>query len=384
MTTTPATSPAVRAADCDLIATLRVGKAGPRIGQEPVTDNDLTAPLGELWMDHFLRKGHLDVDLDDLSVRVVPVFDDISADLCKGIRLQTTDPAGQVVSSDFTIYAFDHVADRGTARLAAAKKIEIKDAGNIYYNITARRRTARPAAKPAVALTVKRQRRALSVLKVPIAPLRAEGEPIGPVDDKKAYPVFYTAGALARAERLSRKGAKQDPPIESGALLIGPLCSCPETGELFSVVCDAIEVRDAEQTTFSLGYTPETWQRIDAVMHARQSTPANRGDRILGQCHGHPFLPPHEGTSCETCPDRDKCKLTSVFVSTLDLTWSRATFANQPWQLCHIFGLSARGSRVHGLFGQADGRLLHRGFYYLPETDGEKLRDLQQPEQQTP
>jgi hypothetical protein len=58
-----------------------------------------------------------------------------------------------------------------------------------------------------------------------------------------------------------------------------------------------------------------------------------------------------------------------VFLSQDDRRWTRAVFARQPWQLCHIFGLAARGDRVHGLFGLHGGRLRERGFFVLPEFD---------------
>ena len=50
-----------------------------------------------------------------------------------------------------------------------------------------------------------------------------------------------------------------------------------------------------------------------------------------------------------------------------DETWHASVFARQPWALCHIFGLTARGEPVHRLFGLKDGRLQARGFYLLPD-----------------
>ena len=61
--------------------------------------------------------------------------------------------------------------------------------------------------------------------------------------------------------------------------------------------------------------------------------------------------------------------MTSVFVSLDDRTWSKAVFSKQPWHICHIFGLNARGEPVHALFSLKENRLLQRGFYLLPDFD---------------
>ena len=45
----------------------------------------------------------------------------------------------------------------------------------------------------------------------------------------------------------------------------------------------------------------------------------------------------------------------------------RAVFNRQPWALCQIFGLSARGDRVNHLYSIKDGRWQPRGYFVLPE-----------------
>ena len=76
-------------------------------------------------------------------------------------------------------------------------------------------------------------------------PLQYITAPIKPLLDKAicagtpsplAYPVFYTREALAAAERHARRGAALEKKVETGAFLVGALCSCPETGEFYSVV----------------------------------------------------------------------------------------------------------------------------------------------------
>jgi hypothetical protein len=95
--------------------------------------------------------------------------------------------------------------------------------------------------------------------------------------------------------------------------------------------------------------------------------PATRTHRIVGQCHGHNFLPADGAPPCEVCSRVEVCGRTSVFVSGEDVEWSRAVFRRQPWSVSHIFGSNARREQVQGLFGLRDGRLLERGFDLIPE-----------------
>ena len=105
------------------------------------------------------------------------------------------------------------------------------------------------------------------------------------------------------------------------------------------VVTDAYEVMAAEQKVYSIELSHESWRRILATIKAREARcPALR---LLGQAHGHNFLPAG-GQTCEACPTRPVCDLTNVFASADDENWTRAHFAGQPWSVCAIFGLSAR------------------------------------------
>ena len=92
---------------------------------------------------------------------------------------------------------------------------------------------------------------------------------------------------------------------------------------------------------------------------------------MVGQCHGHNFIPGGGAPPCEVCPRLPVCGRSSVFVSADDVTWARSVFRRQPWHVSHIFGLNARQEKVQGLFGLRDGRLLERGFHVIPEFDRE-------------
>ncbi|MEE8165186.1 MAG: hypothetical protein V3T64_06435, partial [Myxococcota bacterium] len=181
------------------------------------------------------------------------------------------------------------------------------------------------------------------------------------------YRVFYTSGALAKAERISRKGASRIPPVETGGLLLGRLYWCSEERRLFGLIDDVLEAAHSEGTTYSLTFTGETWARVQAVLKARQRNPMTRGERILGQCHGHNFLPFFEGETCDGCPAQGECQLTTAYLSESDRTWCRAVFPREPWQLSHVFGLTPRRESVSALFGQRGGVLVRRDYDVLDD-----------------
>ncbi len=151
-------------------------------------------------------------------------------------------------------------------------------------------------------------------------------------------------------------------------MLVGPLCASPD-GEFFAVITNVIEVFDAEQTQVSLAFTGRSWSRIQSLVRAIQAQPNMAAWRILGQAHGHPFGPRHDGQQCDKCPDAAECQRTSAFVSTDDLAWQQAVFAGQPWGVAHIFGQDARGGPVNSLFGLRDGTLLPRAYYLIEELE---------------
>jgi hypothetical protein len=359
--------PADLATDWVLEALIYRDADGPELGREPVRDDDLAPLVAELWMQELLRKGHPDTPLGSLQTRIVPVFKDASQRLCRAVTLEATHPTAGTARAEFSILALRSAANRGTRRLQEAGVLPRDRNSTCYYRVTARKQApADPPADDGPTFVTTRRSEPASYLTRPIRALRDRASAVGEVDDAAWLPVFYLADAFRKAEHYARKGARKRPPVESAAVLVGPTCWCPETGEFYCVVTDALEATDAEQTTGSVTFTAPTWDRLHRVLEARQSSEATRGDTILGQAHGHNFRPVHADRSCEDCPDRATCTLTSVFVSSLDLAWSRAVFAHQPWNLCHIFGLTARDEPVHTLFGQREGERVARGFYLVP------------------
>lgn len=362
------TGPALRPVDFTVI--MRLKQDGPEIDREPVTEADVSDIASELWMERWLRRGRPEVPIESLSLRIVPTHSDGPGGRCTSFRFELTDPLGHSAQREYTLEVFQDAASRSAGRLLADKRLKPDD---LYYYEVVAGQCPRPGGQvdpPLFKVTAKTP--PLVYQELPLRPLLRRARTVGKVDDR-CFPAFFTEGALAAAQRYARRGAGENPPRETGAVLAGPLCFCPQSGEMYAVVCDALEVKDAESSCFSLSYSGQTWRRIQAVIRAKQEDPATRAHRILGQTHGHNFRPDFKAGeghgSCETCPKAASCRLTSVFISQDDRNWSRAVFCRQPWQLAMIFGHDARGGHMHALFGLQDNRLARRGYHVIPDFD---------------
>jgi len=127
-----------------------------------------------------------------------------------------------------------------------------------------------------------------------------------------------------------------------------------------------LEATNADGTKFSLSYSSRTWSRIQAVLRARAARPATRAHRLLGQVHGHNFMP--AGEPCEACATAEVCGRSTAFLSADDLLWCRAVFHEQPWQVSVIYGLNARGEAVSTFYGQHAGELVPRGYHLIDDS----------------
>jgi hypothetical protein len=298
-----------------------------------------------------------------LPVTLIPLYEDASRSICSGFAVETEHCDPPVRRREFSRRSWGPVARRAVQRLSDTGGLPEK--GTVYYELVAEcsENTAvrSPPQKPVFTAEIKPA--PLDCRRIPLRPLLETAQP-REIHNNTLFPVFYTAQALKMAERCARSGANSHPPVESGAVLLGPLCVCPDSGEFFCIIDEILEVQAAEATARSLSYTDRSWHRIQTMLRSRRET--SPATRILGQCHGHNFRP-NSGRFCEPCRERPVCLLNNLFVSREDQEWSRAVFAHQPWQLCHIFGWTARGDAVDALFGLEDARLQERGFFVLPE-----------------
>ena len=106
---------------------------------------------------------------------------------------------------------------------------------------------------------------------------------------------------------------------------------------------------------------------------ARRAQAGMRHYRILGQSHGHNFVPLDGVEPCAACHLLPVCTRSSAHLSSDDRTWCRAVFNAEPWQISQIFGLDARRTPVNTLYGQRDASLKPRGYYLLDGFDHAQL-----------
>jgi hypothetical protein len=196
----------------------------------------------------------------------------------------------------------------------------------------------------------------------PLEPLLAKARPVGEILDD-VLPVVFTEAAHEKSRLFARRGASNTPAVETGSILLGELCFCPDSPEMFVTVDDAIEVVDAEQQEFSLIPSSRSWTRVQAVLDRLTSTDAGSTRRLVGQSHGHNFGLP--GEPCALCATAEHCSKTTVFVSAADRTFMRTVFAGQPFALCWIAGTNARSEEVSSLYTLRAGVLQARGYHVV-------------------
>jgi hypothetical protein len=349
-----------------LTVVVRRDVKGPALAKETVTEVDLTDARSEVWLDQYLRKGHPEVSLDALCFRTLPLLASTKGTRCSGFALEADCPNGTTARREFSIYSLSLTARRASERLVETGVL--KNLEEYVFELYAE---PTPAAKEPVQsdgggmFVVKTK--PLQCLRVPLSKLKKDARLIGPADDD-SFPVFYTASALAKAERFSRQGARRSPAVETGACLLGVLVSCPDSGEFACVVLDAIEVMDSEQKQFSLSYSSKSWTRLHSMLAQMRAAHPKLGLRMVGQSHGHNWLP-NDGEICANCLKLEVCTSNNVFASLDDRIWMNAVHTREPFALCHIFGRAARGDEMQKLYGLKDARLLERSLYVIPNFD---------------
>jgi hypothetical protein len=361
--TTDRSRTAVRTPLWRLTAILRRESGGPQLAAEPVTESDLSEIRSEAWFTACLRRGHHRCSESEVPIRIRPRLAE-GSDRCVDLLLEVTNPDEVRETRIFSIRSLRHVAQRAARRLLAEGILRSLDTYVYELRAAPAETSEAPGRVETPAFRFILEQRAPELLALPLSDLREQATAVGEVSG--VYPVFYTEEAWARAEMLSRRGAARTPAVETGGVLVGLLCACPRTGETFAVISDVFGVEEADERGLALSYTGASWARVEEALRERREESGVSAYRLLGQCHGHNFLPTTDEALCGDCTQRENCSCSSVFVSESDRKWSQAVFSHQPWQLCHIFGLTARGAPTHALFGQRDGRLEIRGYYLIP------------------
>lgn len=336
---------------------------GPPLTTVQANIADLTTACTEAWRDCCLRRGFPDLPFADAATEVSPSSNRNCPTSCDGYSISVRTPGGRLWTRAFSLLSLTTAADRAAKELVAMGLLG--DGASYHYGLVVKDLEPVPAEDaPAVPQPRMKVRHASpSIVPMSLPALFHSAEQVGDVADG-VFPVFFSKDAFDRAESAARRGVT----VETGGVLCGLLGFCESTGELFPVVTDVIEVNCAEETEFTLAYTGSNWLNIHQELGRLRGRRGGSRILVLGNCHGHNFLP-HQDRSCEQCEKQATCNLTSVFVSKEDLVWHMAVFARQPWALCHIFGLDARGQPANGLFTLHNGRLRARGYYIIPKMN---------------
>lgn len=345
--------------DRPLAVKLRRGEDGPELASRPLRPNDLVDLRGEMWLEFFLRRGMPDVPLEAVSLKVTPRSPPAALARCEGFVVEASGPHNQSFEREYSMDLFADTATSLAQELIIQGRLGASEP--YYWYITGQGARHEPQ-QPALSFSIAATSEPLTYVRHRLDELVRGAETVG-THDERDMKVFYLRKSLQRAETFARQGAQQHPAVETGAVVVGTLVSCPDTGELFAVVTDALELTDAVEKRFSLAYTGQTWARARAILRARQARHPSL--RMLGQGHGHNFYPADGAPPCELCSQAKVCGRTSVFVSTDDRAWTRAVLSGQPWALCHIFGFNARREEVGELFGLGENRLRPRGYYVI-------------------
>jgi len=348
---------------------------GPVLDVELISDIDLVDCVGELWMDAFLRRGRPDVPRESMSVRLIPAKKKgapdagapLGAVLCDGFILETEGGDGTPIRRVFLPESLKLAALRAAGRLLERGVLD-KDQ-TFHYRLRVEP-PLDPVDHPAP--------ESRPVARAKSLPLRYRLAPLAPFlkasleVDKGAgslHSIIYYRSALEQAERASRRGAAFNPPVETGAFLIGSLCSCPDTGEFFCLVEDALQADDTEGTLTSLTFSSKTWSRFQAIIKARRRQPETATHQLIGSAHAHSFLP-CTPAACLKCPDLGRCSTlsSSAFLSLDDVRWMKSVFPGEPWSFAHVFGLTGEGEPAEALYSGFAGWSIRRGYRVIEDA----------------
>jgi hypothetical protein len=342
--------------DWSLRVVLRRDSDDTPIGEELLSEADLAEARAELWLDGFLRRGAPETPYETIATRLAPV---LVEDRCVGFVMEAT-ASDKRFRRAFGVHALAPTAQRAADRLVEQKVLE---RGDLFrFSVRPQRGAANPPGPEAIPMTVTARPTPLAYQTRPLAPLLADARRVGTVDEQ-AFTVLFGATAHEKADRFARKGAQLNPAVETGAVLVGTLGACPESGELYVCVHDALEVFDAAQREFALIYTSQTWSRVQTLLQSQQTQ--GRSRQMVGQAHGHNFR--LEGEPCAACATAPECGRTTVFVSAADRAFMRTVFCRQPWAICWIAGTTLRGDNVARLYTTRGGVLRERGYHVVAD-----------------
>src|SRR6185295_13009567 len=232
----------------------------------------------EFWRDGFLRQGAPDVPIEDISLEVTTLWESTASSRCTGFIVDAHGPGRERMRREYDIHLFGDTASSLAQELTLAGRLPTNDA--YYWHIAVNSTPIEPEDDaPAFSLSASSQ--PLTYVTGSLARLVEGAEIVGTIVPQ-AMPVFFVRRAHERVEKFARRGAEELPPVETGCALLGTLVACPQSGEFYAVVTDALELAETQQREYSLTYTGATWVRLRSILRARQAQPRGRSLRLLG------------------------------------------------------------------------------------------------------
>jgi len=219
----------------------------PEVHCEPVLPADLIEIYSEAWLSAYLRKGQPQIGFNDLTFRLLPLSAAGSKNRCLKVMVESKQSDGKTLYSPGGIEVLRTVAERGAKRLIETGILVLGQP--YYYEVIAKEHAeinpVNDKLKPERRGSPKIKFTPLNYRRVRLSSLLNKAAAVGAVKD--GIPIFVTTSTYKKAEQSARNGARYDPPVESGAVVLGWLGSCPETGEFFVVTTEVIELVDAVQ-----------------------------------------------------------------------------------------------------------------------------------------
>jgi hypothetical protein len=343
----------------------RLGTEQP-LCSRPLGDRYWAEVLAETWLRQCLCRGRIDIALEDLDFALVPSLVPGRAPRCRAICMVVTLPGGETIRIERTWTSFAELAIQLVGGLRQEGVLGLGE--DFGYDVVAFPRPVEREGNGDGLMATRVIHAELELCRKWILDeLLAHAASVGDLV-ADTVPVLITRQAHDRAARFAYRGAGAVPPVETGALLFGRVCSCAGGRNVFLLINHVVEFDQAVHEEFSLRFTSETWAWIRDVARSLQAAPGGAGIRLLGQAHGHPFSPAGGSAVCADCHSRAVCSRHTAFASRADAEWTRGTFMpSQPWACCLIFGMNARSERVEELFSLRDGTLVPRGFHLIPE-----------------
>jgi hypothetical protein len=350
----------------------------PLVAREPVWQSDVFPMRDDLWQQG-LRRGELPWDVSSLATcyRAARrggsmILDGLLLELASGSRkvqclfgvqcfdmtleraLREPLESGRL-SSDAKIHYWLSCETAGWAGLPQADDRDSPDAMGMQVRIRA------PAWQPEPAVLDEYLSRSRLELDGWAARPSRRAE-----DGKLHAPLFVRREAWAEGRRFAFRREN----LESAAVFSGRLMQDRQTPEIFVVVDACIEATHAEEKSYSVLLTGDSWSQVQRVLEHRRQRLGRPHEIIVGSVHGHPFPPglEREGRpTCGDCPKQPTCTQTTAAASTDDVAWHRTIFAGQPWAMLAVWGLNARDEERWRAYGLAGGTLASRPLRILEE-----------------